>query len=101
MCGPQTDADNHELCGFDGRDADYHDEFSVVDVRLGHSGAVHLHEISFLRFRSFERAVAPHAREEVANAPTDAGPERFRVRLEYNPLQAAIDGSFDENKKPA
>src|SRR5258707_8027492 len=97
MCGPQADADNDKLRWFYRCDADHDDQPPIVDICLGHRGAVHFNEVSFLGLGAFQRSVAPGAAQEVAHRTIDACPERFGVRLKHNPLQPAFNRRLDED----
>src|SRR6266849_5385894 len=63
--GPQADTDDDELGGLDWCDADEADQSAVINIGLGHGGAVTLDEECLLLRRAFECAVAPHSGQEV------------------------------------
>src|SRR5215213_9753228 len=90
--GPLTDAEDHEFGRLDHGDADQADQATIVEVVLGHRGAVAADEKGFLRPVAHQRAVAPLVEQEVGDSLADVGPERLVVVFEDGPLRAAVDG---------
>src|SRR3954471_24626139 len=90
--GPLTDAEDDELRGLQGRDSDQDDEAAVVDVVLGHGGAVAPDEELLLRLVPDEPLGLPELGEEVLDLPPDLDPDRLPVGLEDHPLETVVDG---------
>src|SRR5262245_40034696 len=90
-----ADAEDHELGGFDHRDADETDEPAVVEVVLVHRAAVAAYEERLLRALTEQRARAPLAEQEAADRLADVGPQRGAVRLEHRPLRADVDRALE------
>src|SRR5687768_4086963 len=101
VCRPQADTYNDKLGGFDRCNANHNDQPATIDVSLRHRGTVALDEVGFFYLRPFERAVAPDEGQEVRDRTAHPRPERFRIRLEYHPLQTAINRGFDEDQQAA
>src|SRR5262245_45959037 len=99
--GLLADAEDHELRRLHWRDADQTNQPAVVDVVLAHGRAVALHEERLVRRRAEERTVAPHGREKSGQAPSHGRPGAFVVRLEHDPLRAALDRGLDKNEETA
>src|SRR5262249_26882033 len=97
----EADADDHKLRWLHRRHADDDNQFAVVDIGLGHGGAVALDEEGLFRLGAFQTTVAPHRSQEIANGAANAGPQRLSVGFKHYPLQAAIDGFFNEDEQPA
>ena len=93
--GPLADADDDELGGADGCDADEADEASVIEVALGHGGAVALNEECFFGLGAHEGSALPLVVEEVGDGVADIGPELFAVGFEDGPLGALLDGVLE------
>src|SRR4051794_3223563 len=71
--GVLTDAEDHELGGLDGCNADDRDDHSRIDAVFGIGFLVALDEERLVGSAAHERAVAPDSREEGA----DVAPDRF------------------------
>ena len=91
-----ADAEDDELGGLDGGDANDADESAVVEVVLCHGGSIAFYEERIFGFVAEEGASAPLSEEEVADGVADACPEVLAVGLEDNPLDSLFDGVLDE-----
>src|SRR5205814_4246546 len=95
-----VDTEDHELGREHGRHPDDADQPAVLQVLLGHRGAVAGHEERLVRRRSGQRARAPDRAEEVRHRLAYQRPQRFAVRLEDDPLGPLVDGLFEEEEQP-
>ena len=93
--GPLADLENDELGGLDQCDADEADEAALVDVVLGHGGAVAANEEGVFGLGAQQCAVDPFGVEEVGDGGAECGPERLAVGFEEGPLGAFLDGGFE------
>ena len=71
-----------------------------VDVVLGRRLAVALDEVGVARRRPLERALAEQVLHEGADVQPDLRPERLVVRLEHDPLGAAVQALLEEQGEP-
>src|SRR5262245_29776632 len=73
--GPLADAEDDELGRVGGRYPDEADETPVVEIVLGHGGAVTAHEVRLFGAGSHECAGAPDHQQEVLDALPDRRPQ--------------------------
>ncbi len=99
--GPLADAEDDEFGGLDGGDADVANEAAVVEIVLGHGGAIAADEEGLVRRGPEEASRLPFVGKEVRDSVADARPERVAVGLEDDPLRAFVDGAFDGKKVAA
>src|SRR5262249_3168098 len=86
-----TDPENHKLGRLHRRDTDQHDESAIVYIGLGHRRPITSHEIRFLLRRALKHSIHPQSCQEITDAYAGAGPKRFIVWFENDPLCASID----------
>src|SRR5262249_26764060 len=94
------DAEDDELCRFNGRDADDADQASVINVVLSHRRAIDFDEEGFVGFGALQRAASPDCSQKIGDRRPYARPERLVVRLEDDKLGAFVDRLFNENEQP-
>src|SRR6185295_20253399 len=94
------DTDHDELRGLERRESDDHVEDAEIDVVLRGGLAVALDEVRILRRRALERALAEHSLHERADIEPHLGPERLVVRLEHDPLRAAVEALLEKQREP-
>ena len=81
------------------READDDVDDAEIDVVLRRRFLVAFDEVGFARRLALERALAEQVVHERADVEPDLRPERFVVRLEHNPLRAAIETFLDEERQ--
>src|SRR5439155_4202288 len=83
--------DHHKFSGFLRGKANQDVDDAQIDVVLRRSFLVALHKIGFGRRLSLESALAEEVLHEGADVEPDLGPQGFVIRLEYHPLQSAVE----------
>src|SRR5207253_10655066 len=91
LAGDLLQLDDDEFGRFQRREADEDVDDAEVDVGLRRRLAVALDEVGFLRRTTLERALAEQPLHEGADVQADLRPQRFVVRLEHDPLRAAVE----------
>src|SRR6187402_33099 len=97
--GDLLDAEDHELRGSHDGDPDMADQPPVLDVVLAHRGLVTADEERLLGGAAEQRAGAPLRLQEPLDRRGHAAPGVGRVRLEHDPLGAALDGRLEEDQR--
>src|SRR5690348_303852 len=93
------DADEDELGRLERREADQDVHDASVDVVLRRRLAVALDEVGLLGRRPLEGALPEERVHERAAVESDLRPERLVVRLEDDPLRAAVQALLDVQRE--
>src|SRR5262245_54237688 len=96
IVGPQADTNDHELGGPDWRRSDDANQSPFIQIVLRHRRSIATHEVRFVGGVANESATAPLREQEVLDAPAYGGPEHFVIGFERDPLEALINGVFEE-----
>src|SRR5262249_47985312 len=89
--GGLSNAEDDELGRSERDHADQHDQSPIVQVVLGHGGAVAAHEERLLGLVAQQRAGLPLVEQKILDRPPHVRPQRFAVRLEDRPLCAFVN----------
>src|SRR5262245_53931539 len=93
--------DDHELGRLERREADDDVHDTQVDIVLRRRLLIALDEVRLGRRLALEGALAEQVVHERADVQADLRPQRFVVRLEHHPLQAAIQALFEVQRQAA
>src|ERR1700733_11706987 len=89
---PLADPEDHKLRGLHRSNADHTDQSAVVDVGLRHRGEIASNKKGLFLLCTLQHAVLPQSGQEIADAASYTCPGGLIVRVEYNPLCAALNG---------
>src|SRR5262245_44041999 len=95
-----ADADDDEFGGPERGEPDHEVDDALLDVLPRHGRGVATHEERLLPRVALQCALMKEAEKEVFDARAQPVPERWSVRLERCPFQAASDARFDEQFEP-
>src|SRR5215213_5406817 len=101
IAGDLLNLDDDELGGLERSEADLDVDDAEVAVVLRRRLAVALDVESLVRRAALERPLAEEVHHEGVEVEPDLGPQRLVVRLEDDPLRAAEQRLFEEEREAA